>query len=91
MANHKSAKRRNRQRIRRTARNRSIKSAARTVLKKARTALAAGDAKTAEALVREVESSLDRGASKGVLHPRAASRVKARLHTQLSKLSKPAG
>ena len=87
MANHPSAERRNRQRIKRTARNRNMKSSTRTALKKARAALAAGDTKLADALVREVEGKLDRAASKGVVHPKAASRVKSRLYTQLNKLA----
>ena len=88
MANHPSAERRNRQRIKRTARNRNIKTSTRTALKKARAALAAGDPKLADTLVREVESKLDGAASKGVIHSKAASRVKSRLYTQLSRLNK---
>ncbi|HNS95887.1 MAG TPA: 30S ribosomal protein S20 [Polyangiaceae bacterium] len=87
MANHPSAERRNRQRIKQTNRNRSIKSSTRTALRKARAALAAGDVKLAETLVRDVESRLDRATTKGVLHRKAASRVKSRLSTQLHKLS----
>lgn len=87
MANHPSAERRNRQRINRTARNKSIRSSARSILRKARAALAAGDNKQAEALVRKVESNLDRAAAKGVVHRKAAARVKARLYTQLNKLA----
>lgn len=88
MANHPSAERRNRQRIKRTARNRIIKGSARTALKRARSALAAGDVKLAESLVREVEGKLDRAASKGVIHSKSASRVKSRLNSQLHKLTK---
>ncbi len=87
MANHPSAERRNRQRIKRTARNRNIKSSTRTALRKAREALAAGDSKLAEALVRQVEAKLDCAASKGVIHTKAASRVKSRLYTQLNRLA----
>jgi small subunit ribosomal protein S20 len=87
MANHPSAERRNRQRVTRTARNRSIKSAARSALRKARTALASGDATLASSLVRHVESQLDRAASKGAIHDKVASRVKSRLYSQLNKLT----
>ena len=87
MANHPSAARRNRQRIKRAARNRTVKSGTRTALRKARAALTAGDVNLAETLVHSVESQLDRAASKGVIHSKAASRVKARLNTQLHKLS----
>lgn len=87
MANHPSAARRNRQRIKQAARNRNVKSSTRSALRKARAALAAGDTKLAETLVREVECKLDRAASKGVIHDKAASRVKSRLYTQLGKLT----
>ena len=87
MANHPSAERRNRQRIARAARNRSVKSTTRSVLRKAREALGSGDAKLAESLVRTAESQLDHAASKGVVHCKAAARVKARLYSQLHKLT----
>lgn len=87
MANHPSAERRNRQRIKQAARNRTVKSATRSALRKARAALASGDTKLAESLVRHVEGQLDRAASKGVIHNKAASRVKSRLYTQLSKIA----
>ena len=88
MANHPSAERRNRQRITRAARNRSIKSSTRTALRKAREALASGDVARAEVLARAAETQLDHAASKGIVHPKAASRVKGRLYSQLHKLPK---
>lgn len=87
MANHASAERRNRQRIKRTARNRAVKSETRTTVKKARAALASGDSALAKTLVHKVESSLDKAAAKGVVHHKAASRVISRLHQQLHKLA----
>jgi small subunit ribosomal protein S20 len=90
MANHPSAERRNRQRIRKTARNRSVKSAVRTGVKNARAAVGATERAEVEALVRKVESELDKAAQKGVLHPRAASRRKARLKRAVHAASKGA-
>jgi len=87
MANHPSAERRNRQRIKRTARNRSVKSAMRTEVRKARTAIGE-DKADAAALVMAVVSKVDRAASKGIIHPRAASRTKSRLARQLHAASK---
>lgn len=78
MANHASAVKRNRQRIKRTARNRAAKSELRTQLKKAHTGL------TGEVLKTAV-SALDRAASKGVIPARRASRVKGRLAAALHK------
>jgi small subunit ribosomal protein S20 len=86
MANHPSAEKRNRQRIRRTERNRSVKGAVRTLLKKARAALAApaqpGD--SAAALAAAIKA-VDRAASKGVVHPKMAARAKSRLAKAANK------
>lgn len=84
MANHTSAIKRNRQRIKRTARNRAAKSNLRTQLKKAHTALAAPSAGSAEQ-VRAAVSALDRAASKGLIPVERASRVKSRLAVALRK------
>lgn len=84
MANHASAVKRNRQRIKRTARNRAAKSELRTEIKKARTAVT-GTAKDAAALVKEAVSALDRAASKGTIPAKRASRVKSRLALALRK------
>jgi small subunit ribosomal protein S20 len=91
MANHPSAEKRNRQRIRRTERNRSVKGAVRTLLKKARAAISAsakpGD--SASALAAAVKA-VDRAASKGVVHPKMAARTKSRLAKAAHKQSKTA-
>ena len=88
MANHPSAEKRNRQRIVRTARNRAITSTVRTAIKRARTALASGDAKVAAETVKAASQALARAASKGVVHSRAASRVTARIQSALAKLGR---
>lgn len=86
MANHPSAEKRNRQRVVRTERNRAVKSALRTTLKKARTAVGSGDAAAAAPLVAAAESALARAASKGVIAKKSAARVTARLSSAASKL-----
>ena len=88
MANHPSAERRNRQRIRRTARNRVTRGAMRTALKKARSAIAAGNLEEAKGLMKIVESRIDKAATKGALHRRTAARLKSRFFAQLNKLEK---
>jgi small subunit ribosomal protein S20 len=87
MANHASAEKRNRQRITRTARNRSVKSALRTELKKAHAAV---DSKAADAatIVREAQSELDVAAKKGVIPTKRASRLAGRLAAAQHKASK---
>jgi len=91
MAHHASAEKRNRQRIRRTERNRSVKGAVRTLLKKARAALATGvkSDDLASALKAAVKA-VDRAASKGVVHAKTAARAKSRLAKAAHKRSKAA-
>jgi small subunit ribosomal protein S20 len=89
MANHASAVKRNRQRLKKTARNRAGKTGLRGELKKARAAVKAAPA-TASALVKEATSALDRAASRGFIPARRASRVKGRLAAALHKASKAA-
>jgi small subunit ribosomal protein S20 len=84
MANHASAEKRNRQRIRATERNRAAKSALRTDLKKARTAVEAKPADAAAAVKRAV-STADKTASKGVIPRKRAARIKSRLARALHK------
>jgi small subunit ribosomal protein S20 len=86
MANHPSAEKRNRQRLVRTSRNRSIRSAVRSALKVARSAVAEGDAKKAVEPVRKAASALARAASRGVLHRKTAARQTSRIHAALAKL-----
>ena len=88
MANHPSAEKRNRQRVVRTERNRAAKSALRSAVKKARAAVAGGDAAKAKAGVGTAEKSLARAASKGLIHPRTAARTTARIAKALAKSAK---
>lgn len=87
MANHPSAEKRNRQRVKRSARNNSVTSTVRTAVKKARVAIGAGDAAAATEAVSKASKLLARAASKGVLHDHTASRTTSRIQAQLGKLS----
>ncbi len=87
MANHPSAAKRNRQSIKRTLRNKALRSALRTALKKARAALELGKQEDAKTLVIAASSSLARAASKGIIHLKTASRTTSRLQSKLAKLS----
>lgn len=88
MANHPSAEKRNRQRITRTERNRAAKSALRGAVKKARTAIASGDAAKAKGGSAAAEKALAKAASKGVIHPRTAARQTSRIAKALAKSAK---
>lgn len=90
MANHKSAKKRALQNEKRRLRNRRYISGSRTAVKRARTALAAGDATVAQTAVQTACASLDRAASKGVIHSNNAARRKSRLMAALHRASEGA-
>ncbi len=85
MATHASAEKRNRQSQKRRLRNQSVKSAMKTVLKQAHAALASGDKAKADQAVREATRTLDRAATKGVLHARNAARRISRLAQAYTK------
>jgi len=87
MANTKSAKKRARQTIRRTARNFTVRSEVKTAVRNAREAIQekSGELKTA---VTNAVSTLAKAANKGILHPRAASRRISRLMAKASTLQK---
>jgi len=89
MANIKSSEKRNRQAPERAARNRVMRSGARTAVKKARTAVESNEPTSAEAVLTAI-SALDRAASKGVIHKNNASRRKSRLMQALNKLNSEA-
>jgi small subunit ribosomal protein S20 len=88
VANHPSAEKRNRQRITRTARNRAVSSSVRTFVKRVRVALEAKNAGDAAAALKIAIVEIDQASSKGVVHPRAASRTISRLSAQVHALSK---
>ncbi len=87
MANHPSAEKRNRQRLERTVRNKSITSSVRTAVKKARLAIETGDAAVATVAVKTASVALAKASSKGVVPDKTASRVTSRIQSQLHKLS----
>ena len=79
MPNSLSAKKRLRQNAARRLHNRSIKSALRSQIRKAREAAAAGEIEKAETEFRLASKRLDRAGANRVIHPNKASRLKSRL------------
>jgi small subunit ribosomal protein S20 len=75
-----------RQAATRAIRNKSARSAVRTYVKKATTAVARS-VEDAAAVVREAVRALDKAAQKGIVHPNAAARRKSRLMSRLHQLS----
>lgn len=87
MAHNKSAKKRIRQTVRRTATNRARTSRVRSFVKSVETAIASGDKKAAEAALKAAQPEIQRGATKGVVHRNTASRKLSRLSAQIKKLT----
>lgn len=77
MANIKSQIKRNRQNERRRVRNKSVKSALRTAVRRFREAADSGDTERAQVLLRDASRSLDKAASKGVIHRNQAANRKS--------------
>jgi small subunit ribosomal protein S20 len=85
VANTKSAEKRNRQALKRNARNSAVKTSVKTAIKAAREAINSGDKTKASAALAAATSALGKAATKGVLHARNASRRIGRLSHEASK------
>jgi small subunit ribosomal protein S20 len=83
-----SAKKQARASVRRTLRNRAVRSEVKTKIVKARRSLTGGPVAESDryAIALEAIRALDRAASKGILHRNNAARRKARLTRQLVKV-----
>ena len=86
MPNTKSAAKQMRVQERRRLRNRSVRSATRTFVRKAQEQIADGETNPTAEAVRTALSALDRAAKKGVIHPNNAARRKSRLMKKLNAL-----
>lgn len=79
MPNTESAKRAMRKAERRRVRNKSQRSALKTLIKKTRTTVVAGDAAAAKDVLGTAIKKLDQAASKHLIHKNKAARTKSRL------------
>jgi small subunit ribosomal protein S20 len=79
VANTKSAEKRNRQSQKRRIRNASVRTTVKGAVKKAREAIVGRDPAKLKDALRDAARTINKAASKGVLHPRNASRRIARL------------
>ena len=86
MANHKSAEKRNRQRVKRRARNLSYLSRMRTYMKRVRSAVADGDADAAKSALPLAITAISKAGGKGVIHSNTASRYISRLQLAVNGL-----
>lgn len=89
MPHHQAQKKSIKQDERRHARNKSAKSALRTMEKKIRATLAGED--SAAGLLPQAQADLDRAASKKIIPARRAARKKSRLMVAATKAAQAAG
>jgi len=86
VANSAGSRKRARQAETRRQHNASLRSMARTYLKKVVAAVAAGDKEAAQTAYGTAVSALDKAVTKGILHKNKASRHKSRLNAQIKAL-----
>ena len=87
MANIKSQIKRNRQNEKARLRNKSVKSALKTAIRKLNEASAAGDVEKAGVLLRDASRQLDKAVSKGVIHKNQAANRKSAIAKRITTLS----
>ena len=87
MANIKSAKKRILVTQTRTARNKSIRSAVKTSIRKVEAAIAAKDQAAAQAALKNATSVISKATSKGVYNKNTASRKISRLSKAVNQLA----
>ncbi len=86
MANIKSQIKRIRTNEAARLRNKSVKSALKTAVRRVRTAVDAGDKQSAQAELLVASRSLDKAVSKGVIHANQAANRKSALAQQVNAL-----
>lgn len=87
MANIKSAKKRIKVTEVKTLRNRMVKSALKTTIKKFEAAVAANNVEEAKTLFVGASKALDMATSKGIVHKNMAARKKSRLAAKLNAMA----
>ncbi len=87
MANSPQAKKRARQIERRTAVNKNRRTRIRTYVRKVEEAIAGGDQKVAAEALQAAQPELMRGAGKGIMHKKTASRKVSRLAARVKAMS----
>ena len=86
MANIKSQIKRNLTNLKRTERNKAVKSELRTHIRNAKAAIEAGDAAKAQEAVAVASRKLDKAVSKGVIHKNQAANRKSALASKAAAL-----
>ncbi|PHS12093.1 MAG: 30S ribosomal protein S20 [Blastopirellula sp.] len=79
MPNRSSSEKRLRQNVVRKARNKSIKTAVRSLIRKTREAVAAGEFDTAQSQFLLASRKIDKAGAKNIFHKNTVDRMKSRL------------
>ena len=87
MANIKSQIKRNKQNEKARHRNKAVRSSLKSSVRKFREAADAGDTDAAVLAMRDASRSLDKAASKGVIHKNQAANRKSAIAKRLASLS----
>lgn len=87
MANIKSAKKRILVAEKKAARNKSIRSAVKTSIKKVDASIEAGDKSAAQAALKEAIGEINRAGSKGVYHKNNTARKVSRLTVKVNAMA----
>ncbi len=86
MANIKSQIKRNKTNEKRRVRNQAVKSELKTLVRKTREAVEAGDKELAEENLRIASRKLDVAVSKGVIHRNQAAKRKSKLAARVNQM-----
>jgi len=86
VANHESARKRARQTLKITERNKHFRTTTRTFMKRVRVAIAAGDKTGAQTALKVCVKRIDQAVSKGLWHRNAGARYISRLSAQVHAL-----
>lgn len=87
MANHKQTKKRSRQIVTRTVRNRHIRSTMRTNIKRLGEIITKGDLEASKGALQASVKLLDKAVTQGILHRKTASRTISRLTIAVNKIA----
>ena len=87
MANIKSSKKAIKQIAKTTANNHELKARVKNTIKACEKAIASKNKEEATSLVKEVQTVIDRAASKGLVKKNAAARQKSRLNNNVKEMN----
>ena len=87
VANHKSALKRHKQSVQRNARNRMVRTRIKNIVKSVRAAVKGEDKAAASAALVQAMSTLDKAATKKVIHWKKAARKISRLNRAVNALN----